>query len=127
MKKKRLLIIDDNKEILAALYDFFSKKSYEVVSASNGLEGLNHLETDKKSFDLIVTDLVMPNISGVGVVSIVKKKHPNIPIIAITGWGEYPEALAAEAQANAVLEKPFDLEDLEELIVKLISNTVTDH
>ena len=122
-KPYKLLIIDDNEEILAALYDFFSKKEYEVISATNGLDGLKLLENQKKEVDLIITDLVMPNISGVAVISIVKKKYPEIPVIAITGWGEYPEALAAEAHADLVLEKPFELPELDELMAKLLKKT----
>ena len=117
----RLLIIDDNKEILTALTDFLSKKKYDVVSASDGLDGLKLLETEQQGFDLIITDLVMPNISGVGLISIIKKKFPDLPVIAITGWGEHPEALATEAQANRVLEKPFDLSELDAVIRELLS------
>jgi DNA-binding response OmpR family regulator len=116
----RLLIIDDNKEILTALTDFLSKKKYDVVSASDGLDGLKLLETEQQGFDLVITDLVMPNISGVGLISIIKKKFPDLPVIAITGWGEHPEALATEAQANRVLEKPFDLSELDTVIRELL-------
>jgi DNA-binding response OmpR family regulator len=117
----KLLIIDDNKDILTALNDFLSKKKYDVVSASDGLDGLKLLETEKQGFDLVITDLIMPNISGVGLISILKKKFPDIPVIAITGWGEHPEALATEAQADRVLEKPFDLSELDILIRELLS------
>jgi DNA-binding NtrC family response regulator len=117
----RLLIIDDNKEILTALTDFLSKKKYDVVSASDGLDGLKLLEKEQQGFDLVITDLVMPNISGVGLISIIKKKFPDLPVIAITGWGEHPEALATEAQANRVLEKPFDLSELDTVIRELLS------
>jgi DNA-binding NtrC family response regulator len=117
----RLLIIDDNKEILTALIDFLSKKKYDVVSASDGLDGLKLIETEQQGFDLVITDLVMPNISGVGLISIIKKKFPDLPVIAITGWGEHPEALATEAQANRVLEKPFDLSELDTVIRELLS------
>jgi DNA-binding response OmpR family regulator len=120
-KPYKLLIIDDNKEILNALYDFFSKRKYDVVSASDGLDGLKLIETEKQGFDLVITDLVMPNISGVGLISIIKKKFPDIPVIAITGWGEHPEALATEAQADRILEKPFELSELDTLIRELLS------
>ena len=117
----RLLIIDDNKEIVNALTDFLGKKKYDVASAFDGLDGLKLLETEKQGFDLVITDLVMPNISGVGLISIIKKKFPDLPVIAITGWGEHPEALATEAQANRVLEKPFDLSELDTVIRELLS------
>ncbi|MFC1516779.1 response regulator [Thermodesulfobacteriota bacterium] len=120
-KPLKLLIIDDNAEILDALYDFFIKKNYDVVSASDGLEGLKMIEGEKQGFDLVITDIVMPNISGVGVISIMKKKYPDIPVIAITGWGEHPEALATDARADLVLEKPFELPELEAAITDMLS------
>jgi len=118
---QRLLIIDDNTEILSSLKDFLTRKRYEVFSATDGLEGLKVLETEQHGFDLVITDLVMPNISGVALISIIKKKFPDTPVIAITGWGEHPEALATEAQADKVLEKPFELSELDKLIKDLLS------
>ena len=52
--------------------------------------------------------------------SILKKKNPDIPIIAITGFGEQPEALAREARADMVMEKPFKLNQLHKNIQKLL-------
>ena len=121
VKPYKLLIIDDNEDILTALHDFFNKKNYDVVSASDGFDGLKLLETDKQGVDLVITDLVMPSISGVGVISIIRKKFPDIPVIAITGYGEHPGALATEAQADHVLEKPFELDKLDGLIQDLLT------
>lgn len=119
-KPYKLLIIDDSEEILTSLSNFFTKKNYDVISASNGLDGLKLLDEEGESFDLVITDLVLPNISGVAVISIVKNRFPETPIIAITGWGEHPEALAKEAQADLVLEKPFKLPSLEKEAKKLL-------
>ena len=120
-KSLKLLIIDDNQELLAALYQFLSEKEYDVVSASDGLDGLKLLEVEEQRFDLVITDIVMPNISGLAIISIVKKKFPGTPVIAITGWGEHPEMLALEAQADLVLEKPFELDELDDAIKELLS------
>jgi DNA-binding response OmpR family regulator len=119
-KKYKLLIIEDNQEILAGLYNFLTKRKFEVVTASDGLEGLKMFDTDKEGYDLVITDLVMPNISGIGVITIVKEKYPDTPVIAITGMGEHPEALAIEANADIVIEKPFDLTELENQIAELL-------
>ena len=88
--------------------------------AFNGLDALKILENDQETFDLILTDLVMPNIGGVAIISIVKQKHPDIPVIAMTGWGDEPEVLASEAQADMVLGKPFKLDELDISIKQLI-------
>ena len=119
-KKYRLLIIDDSEETVAGLQHFFSK-TYEVFTAADGMEGLKLFESEKERIDLVITDLVMPYISGVGVISIIKKKYDGIPVIAITGWGEHPGALATEAQADIVLEKPIELPELEKLVADLLA------
>ena len=119
-KPLNLLIIDDNEEILVALKDFFSMDNFNVYSAIDGLEALKIIESENIAFDLIITDIVMPNISGVGIISIVKKRWPDVPVIAITGWGEHPEALAAEADADLVIEKPFDLAELKKKVDELL-------
>ena len=116
----KVLIIDDTEEVLSALCKYFKQKKYDVLSASNGLDGLKVIENEKDRLDIIITDLVLPNISGVAVISIAKKKFPNLPIIAITGWGEHPESLAKEANADVVMEKPFKLPELERTARELL-------
>lgn len=120
-KKHKLLIIDDSELMLDILEQFFEKKNYIIHSASNGLDGLKMFEADPGGFDLIITDIVMPHISGVGIISIVKRKSPDVPVIAITGLGEHPETLATEANADFVLEKPIDLRKLDRIIDKLLA------
>ncbi len=119
-KKYKLLIIEDDQEILSGLYSFLTRHKYQVATAADGLEGLQMFDTEKEGYDLVITDLVMPNISGIGVISIIKEKYPGTPVIAITGMGEHPEALAIEAKADVVIEKPFDLTELENHITELL-------
>ena len=119
-EKPRILVIDDSAETVAGLHSFF-KDRYEVLTAANGLDGLKQIEENEYTIDLVITDLVMPDISGVGVISIVKKKYPEVPVIAITGWGEHPEALATEAEADLVLEKPFELAELDKSVSDLLA------
>ena len=121
----RLLLIEDSQEILVALAKFFHKKNYEVVTAPDGLKGLKLIKNDREGFDLVITDIVMPDISGVGIIKILKEKYPETPVVAITGWGPQPQALAVEAHADHVLEKPFDIKELERLVIGLISKRVT--
>jgi DNA-binding NtrC family response regulator len=119
-QKQQLLVIDDSRETVAGLQSFLSQ-NYDVITAYNGLDGLKAFETSVGRIDLVITDLVMPEISGVGVISIIKKKYPGTPVIAITGWGEHPGALATEAEADLVLDKPFELVDLERHVKELLA------
>jgi DNA-binding response OmpR family regulator len=118
-KKFKLLVIDDSRETVAGLNSFLSQQ-YDVLTAYNGLDGLKLFEQNEGTIDLVITDLVMPEISGVGVISIIKKKYPATPVIAITGWGEQPGALATEAEADLVIDKPFELADLDREVSELL-------
>jgi DNA-binding response OmpR family regulator len=119
-QKPRVLLIDDSEAIIDGLKSFLDQK-YEVCTACNGLEGLKVFEENERQPDLVITDLVMPLISGVGVIGLLKKQSPQTPIIAITGWGKEPSELAREAKADKILMKPFELEDLDHSVSKLLA------
>lgn len=116
----RLLIVDDNEAILSTFYEFFNSMGYEVKTAVDGFVALKVLRSRPDFFDCLITDLVMPNISGVGLISIVKKEFPRLKIIAMTGYGDKPGAMASEAQADLVLFKPIDLFKIEENVDALL-------
>jgi YesN/AraC family two-component response regulator len=118
----KILIIDDEEHVLAILCDFLKFRNYDVTSASDGFEGLKLFENDQQGFDLIITDIVMPKLSGIGLISMIKKKSPDTPVIAISGWGEYPGVFATESQADKLLSKPFELSELDKTITELISS-----
>lgn len=117
----RLLIVDDNEDILSTFYEFFNSMGYEVKTAADGFAALKILRDKSNFFDCLITDLVMPNISGVGLISIVKKEYPHLKIIAMTGYGDQPGALASEAEADIVLFKPIDLFKIENTVSELIN------
>ncbi|MCP4671433.1 MAG: response regulator [Desulfobacula sp.] len=117
----RILIVDDNKDILSTFYEFFNSMNYEVKTAVDGLAALKILKDKSNCFDCLITDLVMPNISGVGLITIVKKEFPDMKIIAMTGYGDQPGALASEAEADIVLFKPIDLFKIEDTVSQLLN------
>jgi len=117
----KLLIIDDDQSILTLLESYLKGIGYDVVCKTSSLDGLKQIESKNNNFDLIITDLVMPDISGIGLISILKKDYPSIPIIAITGKGAEPEKLSMEAKADIVLQKPFEMTHLNKMISELLS------
>ncbi len=120
-KKHRLLIIDDNKEIVKSLKTIFEQK-YDVLTAYNGFDGLKALENHENSIDLVISDLMMPELCGIGVISIVKKKYPGVFIIAITGWVDDLKDSGNKINADQLFKKPFDVVELERSISELLSD-----
>ena len=117
-KRKVILIIEDDCDVLSMIVKHVKHMGFDVVTAADGMEGMKQLESG--GFDLVITDIVMPYISGVGVVSAMKQKYPHIPVIAITGYGKEPEAAAMEKEADLVLAKPVKMSVLIEHIKRLI-------
>jgi len=118
-QKKTILIIEDDPDVLSTLIKQLEYFGYKVITASDGMEGMRKL--DAGGYDLVITDIVMPFISGVGVVTALKEKMPHIPVIVITGYGKKPEAAAMEQKADIVLAKPVKMSVLKDTIENLLT------
>ncbi len=107
MAKARILAVDDQRYFRAFLEDILRGEGYEVRSAESGEEALQYLESG--SYDVIVTDVVMPGISGTDLVERVKAKSPDQEIIVVTGVGDVRTAVdAMRSGASDYLLKPLD-------------------
>jgi len=118
-RKKTILVVEDDPDVLGMIVRHLERLGYSVITASDGMEGLKKL--DSEVYDLVVTDIVMPYVSGVGVLSAIKAKRPHIPVIAITGFGKEPEGAAIEKKADMVLAKPVRMSVLKDYITNLLS------
>lgn len=109
-----ILVVDDEAALRAPLAAFLSKQGHNVVTAADGYEALARIQQEK--IDLILTDLQMPNMTGVELIAAVRERGLSLPIIAMTGGGGRPGQLqpvhAMEAGAGTVLAKPFSLAHL---------------
>ena len=117
-EKKTILVIEDDLDVLHMIIKHLKYLGFEVMIATDGMEGLKRLESG--DYDMVITDLVMPFVSGVGVVTALKEKKPHIPVIAITGYGKEPEAAAMEKKADLVLAKPVKMSVLKDHIATLL-------
>ena len=119
-KKHRILIIDDNMDTVVGLKTYLGKK-YHVLTAYNGRDGIRAFDKNENRIHLVITDLVLPDIIGSYLVSVIKKKAPEKPVIAMTGWEHHPEDLETNPKADSLLEKPFEMEELDQAIGKFLS------
>ena len=124
-RKKRILVIEDDAEMRCLLKDFLEEAGYEAHSVENGSAAFGKIA--KESFDLIVTDIRMPGLSGVDILPGLKKLQPRTPIIVITAFGsEEVHRRALERGADAYLEKPIHLEEFRILLQKMTSPQETN-
>ena len=109
----RILIIEDEGDLLDFLKMRLEANDYEVIAASDGKEGYEKAHSEKP--DLILLDLMLPKIDGYWVCSLLKhdERHSKTPIIIITAKsGDENIKLAKECGADAYIVKPFEIEDL---------------
>ena len=118
--KKRILILDDEEMIRDLLCETLRKKGYDVETCATGKEALKMI--GEYGYDLLVTDLRLPDISGMEVMTRLKKKQSDIGIIMITAYGSIKNAVKAmQKGAFDYVTKPFDLDDIEGRIEKYFS------
>lgn len=119
MEKGRILIIDDDEIVRKSCERILSPEGFLIISAKDGKEGLKLLS--KKTFDLVLTDLRMPDMDGIEVLKKVKEIGPDIEVIVITGYGTIKSAIEAIRHgAYDYIEKPFSPEELLNVVERSI-------
>ena len=109
-KAKKILVIDDEKHIAEAIKLNLKMAGHEVVVGINGLEGLNWWKEFQP--DLIIVDLMMPEIDGVGVIKEIRKRDAKIPILVISAKDHVKEKIhCLSLGVDDYLSKPFDLDE----------------
>ncbi len=107
---KHILVIDDEAPVRFLLEKMLEREGFAVKTASDGEEGMQLFS--KMSFDLVITDIIMPEREGIEIIMEMRKNNPSVPVIAISGGGfNSPQdylSIACAAGAKAVLEKPVE-------------------
>jgi two-component system alkaline phosphatase synthesis response regulator PhoP len=107
----KILIVEDEPNMVAGLRDNFEYEGYEVLTAADGVEGLDRALA--ASPDLVILDVMMPRMSGLDVCKQLKAKRPSIPIIMLTARGqEVDKVVGLELGADDYVTKPFSIREL---------------
>lgn len=119
----RILIVDDNKELREILEEFLGGEGHDVEGASDGREALQ--KHGENPFDLIVTDLNMPEVSGMELIRTIRKDNPDTEFVIITGYASMDSAVeAVRIGAFDYIVKPFRMEELQ-VVVKNARDKIT--
>jgi len=107
----KILIVEDEPNMVAGLRDNFEYEGYEVISAPDGVAGLERAL--KEAPDLVILDVMMPRMSGLDVCKQLKSKRPCVPIIMLTARGqEVDKVVGLELGADDYVTKPFSIREL---------------
>lgn len=115
----RLLIVDDDRSMRLVLSTMLKKEGYEVASAVDGVDALEVLR--REDIDVVITDLKMPRLDGMGLLERIRYDYPEIPVIIITAYGTVATAVdAIKKGAFDYITKPFEQDDLKNIISKAV-------
>lgn len=115
---RKILVVDNDREMLSIIQEYLELCDYQVTTAVTGLDALLLLRSE--NYHLLLTDIVMPDISGLGLIEISRTRFPRLPVIAMTGYGKQVKTLTSERSPDYYLEKPFNLSELSQAIESVL-------
>ncbi len=111
MERRKALVIDDEQVVLNSVMKILSAENYEVDATLRGREGLDWAL--ERHYDIVLTDVLMPDIGGMKVLRYIKRAKPSLPVVIITGYATVRSAVQAmKLGAADYLEKPFTPDEL---------------
>lgn len=116
-----VLLVDDDINLIEVVGDMIEFIGHNCRKAEGGKEALKALAAD--DFDLVITDLGMPEVGGWEVAGFCRDRHPGTPIILISGWGAQLDSEEALRKVDAILPKPFQLDELKATIEMVMSSS----
>jgi two-component system response regulator PilR (NtrC family) len=116
----RILIVDDEQSLREFLEIFLEQEGYEVATAKGGRDAVKRMEAGEE-FDIVLTDLMMPEVSGMGVLETVKERFPDTEVLMMTAYATADTAIEAMKKgAYDYVQKPFKVEELRVIIEKAL-------
>jgi DNA-binding NtrC family response regulator len=119
MSCPKILVVDDDPNILSAFKSFFEKENYKMIGVNSAGKALEKIKSEKIA--LVISDVKMNAVSGVSLLMAIKNKNHNLPVIIISG---YPELISEEdlkkLGADYFFEKPLELQNIRSVIKKLL-------
>lgn len=119
---KRILVVDDEESLTFSLYQNFIMADFEgeVMTASSG--DLAWEKLNEKSYNVVLTDISMPGMSGIELLEKIKAKTPSTKVVVMTAYPDNFKIEALDKGADGFLEKPFDNKEVRRLVMSLLDN-----
>ncbi len=122
-KTSRILLVDDEPNLRKVLGALLHQQGHEVHAEVDGAAALLRVKSvPSQTFDVVITDLRMPNLDGIGLIKALSQHEPNLPIIVLTAHGSVDSAVeAVKLGAFDYLEKPFDRDQIHQVVSKALA------
>ena len=120
---KTILIVDDEDLIRDVTKSILETGGYEVLVASNGKEAISIFAEHSNHIDLVLTDMVMPEMDGISALGVIKKMKSDVKAIAVTAHIDNARYIDLLGDVDAVLRKPFDMDMLLNTIQRVLAET----
>ena len=121
----RILVTDDEQKIREMIRKYAEFEGFTVDEAKDGFDAVN--KADKEKYDLIIMDVMMPNLDGFSAVNVIKKKDPNVPVIMLSALGEeYDKIHGFDVGVDDYVVKPFSTKELMMRIHAILKRTNAD-
>ena len=115
MEQLRILLVDDEEDFASTLAERLVLRGFQAEVATSGIDALRHVGED--DFSVLILDVKMPGIDGLGLMAEIKRKRPDLPVILLTGHGSVANAETGMKEgAFDYLMKPIDIDELIEKI-----------
>ncbi len=115
MEQLKILLVDDEEDFASILAERLVLRGFQAEVATSGVDALRHIR--EASFSVLILDVKMPGIDGLGLMAEVKRKHPDLPVILLTGHGSVTSAATGMKEgAFDYLMKPIEIDELIEKI-----------
>lgn len=122
MNQAKILVVDDEQTLRAALFRIFSRRNYQVITTGNIREAESVITTNSE-LELAIVDVKLPDGDGIELLSTLKQKYNNIPVIVLTGFASIDVAVkATRLGAFHFMTKPFNIEELVSIVDKALSH-----
>ncbi|MHC4672918.1 MAG: sigma-54-dependent transcriptional regulator [Planctomycetota bacterium] len=111
MERLRILIVDDEEDLVSTMAERLTLRGFQVETATNGTDAIKHVS--KHNFSVLILDVKMPGIDGLELMAEIKRKHPDLPVILFTGHTSVADAeRGMQEGAFDYIMKPIDIDEL---------------
>jgi DNA-binding NtrC family response regulator len=121
MAKMRVLLVDDEVEFVSTLSERLNLRNFDAQTATSGEEAL--MKIDQSPPDLVLLDMLMPGMNGIEVLKRIKRDHPAVKVILLTGRGSWDGIQGIREGAYDCLMKPIQIEELMQIMASAMEST----